>query len=264
MLELTGTTALVTGGASGMGAAVTEALHREGVTVASLDVQPGGRAKIKLDCDVSDEASVRSSVDAAVAELGRLDYAFVNAGVSGGGGVIEMPMAEWDRVIAVNLRGAFMTLQACAQKMRDAGSGGAIALTASTAAMTTEIAIANYSVAKVGVAMLARVAARELGLYGIRVNAVAPGLTRTGMTAGSERIPGYHEHTNAITPLGRLGEPEDVAEAVLALFALRWVTGQVLAVDGGLSLVSPHDIPGVTPETVARGFDFGTLIPTAP
>jgi NAD(P)-dependent dehydrogenase (short-subunit alcohol dehydrogenase family) len=199
-----------------------------------------------------------------VEQLGGLDYAFVNAGVSGGGGVIDMPISEWDRVIAVNQRGVFMTLQACARKMRDADRGGAIVLTASTAAITTEIGIANYSVAKVGVAMLARVAARELGFYGIRVNAVAPGLTRTGMTAGSERIPGYHEHTNAITPLGRLGNPVDIAQAVLALFALQWVTGQVLAVDGGLSIVSPHDIPGVTPGSMARGFEFDALIPEAP
>src|SRR5260370_42497393 len=85
VLELTGTTARVTGGASGMGAAVAEALQRKGVAVASLDVQPGGPAKVKVECDVSDEAAVRSSVDAAVAQLGGLDYAFVNAGVAGFG-----------------------------------------------------------------------------------------------------------------------------------------------------------------------------------
>jgi NAD(P)-dependent dehydrogenase (short-subunit alcohol dehydrogenase family) len=252
MLELTGKAALVTGGASGIGAAVVEALQKEGVAVASLDWNRGGSADIRIECDVSDEVSLRSSVDAAVTELGRLDYALVNAGVSGRGSIIDMPMEEWDRVMGINLRGAFMTLQACAQKMRDAGNGGSIVMTASLAAILTDIGMVHYNVAKAGVAKMAAVAARELGYYGIRVNSVCPGLTNTGMTAGTDRMPGYHDHVSSLTPLGRIGEAADLAEAIMALFAMNWVTGQSVAVDGGLGLSSPTDTPGLTPEKIAR------------
>lgn len=253
MLELTGSAAIVTGGASGIGAAVVEALQREGVAVASLDRQPGGPATIQIECDVSDETSVRTSVDDAVGQLGgRLDYALVNAGVAGRGAIIDMPMAEWDRVINVNLRGAFMTLQSCAQKMRDAGNGGSIVLTASLASQLTDIGMVHYNVAKIGVAKMAGVAARELGYYGIRVNAVSPGLTRTAMSAGGEKIPGWHEHVESRTPLGRIGEPEDLAEMIMALYAVGWVTGQTIAVDGGFGLCAATDVPGLSAEKIAR------------
>jgi NAD(P)-dependent dehydrogenase (short-subunit alcohol dehydrogenase family) len=238
-----------------MGAAVTRGLQQRGITVACLDLQRGGPADIELECDVSDEASLRQSVDDAAEQLGSVDYAYVNAGVAGAGPLLEMPITEWDRVMGVNLRGAFMTVQACGRKMRDAGAGGSIVLTASAAAVVTDIGVVHYSVAKIGVTQIARVAARELAYYGIRVNAVAPGLTRTGLIAGTELMPGYHEHVAEITPLGRLGEPEDIAEAVLALFGLPWVTGQTLVVDGGLTLVSSTDVPGVTAATLAAWSD---------
>ncbi len=252
MLELSGSTAIVTGGASGIGAAVTRALQQQGITVASLDRQPGGPADITIECDVSNETSVRSAVDSAAGRLGSVHYALVNAGVSGRGSVVDMPVEEWDRVMGVNLRGAFISMQACAQKMRDGGEGGSIVLTASLAALLTDIGMVHYNVAKIGVAQMTGVAARELGYYGIRVNAVAPGLTNTGMTAGSEGIAGYHDHVRSLTPLGRIGEAEDIAEAIMALFALGWVTGQTIAVDGGLGLGAATDIPGLTPETLAE------------
>jgi NAD(P)-dependent dehydrogenase (short-subunit alcohol dehydrogenase family) len=164
-------------------------------------------------------------------------------------------MDEWDRVMDVNLRGAFMTLQACAQKMRDAGNGGSIVMTASLAALLTDVGMVHYNVAKVGVAMMAGVAARELGYYGIRVNAVCPGLTHTGMTAGTDKIPGYHDHVRSLTPLGRIGDAADLAEAIMALFAVAWVTGQTIAVDGGLGLCAATDVPGVNAEMIAtQGF----------
>jgi NAD(P)-dependent dehydrogenase (short-subunit alcohol dehydrogenase family) len=252
MFELSGRTALVTGGASGLGAAVCAALVDQGVRVASLDLHRGGPAGLSIECDVSDEQSLDRAVSQAVSELGGLHYAFVNAGIAGMGSVLGMPMAEWDRVLGVNLRGAFMTLQRAARAIKATGEGGAIVVTASSAAILADMGFVHYSVAKMGVHQLVRVAARELGPFGIRVNAVAPGPTMTPMMAGTVDIPGFHEAIAAHTPLGRLGEPDDIAEAVLALFALRWVTGQLLAADGGITLAAGTDMPGLTAQTLAE------------
>ncbi|HZP27356.1 MAG TPA: SDR family oxidoreductase [Acidimicrobiia bacterium] len=252
MLNLDGRTAVVTGGASGIGAAVCTALQKEGVRVASLDLQPGGPADLTYECDVSDEASVAQAVAAAAADLGGVDYAFVNAGIAGMGSVLTMPMEEWDRVVAVNFRGAFMTLQHAARAIKATGRGGAIVVTASSAAIVADMGFVHYSMAKIGVSHMTRVAARELGPFGIRVNAIAPGPTRTPMFEGAEAIPDFADAVISRTPLGRLGEAEDIAEAVLALLALRWVTGQTLAADGGVTLAAGTDMPGLTGETLAQ------------
>ena len=252
MLSLDGRTAVVTGGASGIGAAVCTALQKEGVRVASLDLQPGGTADLLYECDVADESSVATSIAAAAADLGGVHYAFVNAGIAGMGSVLTMPMEEWDRVTRVNLRGAFMSLQHTARAIRAAGNGGAIVLTASSAGLVADMGFVHYSVAKIGITHMTRVAARELGPFGIRVNAVAPGPTRTPMFAGAEELPGFREAVIGNTPLGRMGEAEDIAETVLALLALRWVTGQTVAADGGVTLAAGTDMPGVTGEALAE------------
>jgi len=161
-------------------------------------------------------------------------------------------MEEWDRVIAVNFRGAFMTLQHTARAIRASGNGGAIVVTASSAALVADMGFVHYSMAKIGVSHMTRVAARELGPFGIRVNAIAPGPTRTPMFAGAEELPGFAEAVVAKTPLGRIGEPEDIADTVLALFALRWVTGQTVAADGGVTLAAGTDMPGLTGEALAE------------
>jgi NAD(P)-dependent dehydrogenase (short-subunit alcohol dehydrogenase family) len=250
VFELSGT-AIVSGGASGSGAAVCEALQRQGVRVASIDHQAGGPADVVVAGDVGDEASLDAAMAEAVDGLGgRLSYAFVNAGVAGMGTILGMPMEEWDRIARVNARGAFMTLQRAARHIVAGGEGGAIVATSSSAGELADLGFVHYSMAKIAVRHMVRVAARELGPHGIRVNAVAPGPTTTPMMAGTEAIPGYHERLQQVTPLGRLGHAEDVAEAVLALFALRWVTGQTLAVDGGVTLVSGTDMPGVDARTL--------------
>jgi D-threitol dehydrogenase (NAD+) len=251
VLELGGGTAIVTGGASGLGAAVCAALQAEGVRVASLDLQDGGPADVHVHCDVSDEASLDAAVADAVGQLGGLRYAFANAGVAGMGSVLGMPMTEWDRVVGINLRGAFMTVQRTARAIRETGGGGAIVATASSAGFEVDLGFVHYSVAKMGLRQLVRVAARELGPLGIRVNGVAPGPTMTPMMAPTTDIPGFHDALRASTPLRRLGEPDDIAEAVLALFALRWVTGQTLCADGGVTLSSGTDLPGLTAEQLA-------------
>jgi NAD(P)-dependent dehydrogenase (short-subunit alcohol dehydrogenase family) len=251
VLELAGRTAVVTGGASGIGAGVVAELQHRGVRVVSLDLSRGGPADLEIECDVSDEASVDAAVKAAVDHLGGLHYAFCNAGVAGMAGLLGMTTAEWDRVVSVNLRGVFLTLQRTARAIRDTGEGGAIVCTASTAGVLADLGMVHYSVAKIGVRQMVRVAARELGQFGITVNAVAPGLTDTPMTAATKDIAGYHDSVIANTPLHRLGRIDDIVEAVLALLCLRWVTGQTLVADGGVSLAAGTDIPGITAEVLA-------------
>ena len=255
MLELTGRYAVVTGGASGIGAGVCKGLQAQGVRVASLDLQPGGPADVTLECDVRDPDEVQSVMARAVEQLGGLHYAFVNAGVAGMGTVLTMPPEEWDRVTSVNLRGAFFTLQHAARHIVAQGDGGAIVLTASSAGIVADVGFPHYSVAKIGLTHLARVAARELGAHGIRVNAIAPGPTRTPMMAGTDALPGFEASMTRNTPLGRLGEVDDIADAVLALLALEWVTGQTLACDGGITLAAGTDIPDFDLAGAADWFD---------
>jgi NAD(P)-dependent dehydrogenase (short-subunit alcohol dehydrogenase family) len=245
MDDFTGAWAIVTGGAGGIGAGAVEALQGRGARVASIDLKAGGPADVCLSCDVSDEASVDDAVARAVAQLGGVHYAFCNAGVAGMGALLTMPMAEYDRVMSTNLRGMVLTVRAVARAMRDGGNGGAIVCTSSSAAITADIGMMHYSLAKAGVTQLVRVAARELAPYGIRINSVAPGPTATPMMVEAEQIPGYYEHLAARTPLGRIGSPDDIAEAVVGLLGMRWVTGQTLVVDGGITQCSPCDIPGV-------------------
>jgi NAD(P)-dependent dehydrogenase (short-subunit alcohol dehydrogenase family) len=125
--------------------------------------------------------------------------------------------------------------------MVDTGAGGAIVAVSSVSGFLTERHMGHYSVSKAGVGALVRVAARELGAHGIRVNAVAPGTTDTPLFAATDALPGYRERVSRRAALGRLGTADEVAAAIVAVAQLEWVTGQVLAADGGLSLYSPLD-----------------------
>jgi len=252
VLTLDGKYALVTGGASGIGAGAVEALQAQGIRVASLDLQPGGPADIRVSCDVADEQSVIAATADAVAQLGGLHYAFCNAGVAGMGTVLTMPMAEYDRVMNINLRGVVLTLRHAATAIRDTGEGGAIVCTASSAGIMADMGMMHYSLAKIGVRQLVRVAARELAVHDIRVNAIAPGPTVTPMMEGAGEMTGYFDHLAKVTPLGRLGAVGDIVDAVLALLALKWVTGQTLAADGGVTVCSSTDIPGLDAEALSH------------
>jgi NAD(P)-dependent dehydrogenase (short-subunit alcohol dehydrogenase family) len=241
-MDLHGRSALVTGGSSGIGAAVVERLQHAGSRVAVLDLQAEeDDADLALTCDVADEDQVVDAVARARRELGGLDAAVLAAGVGGMSAIADMSSAEWDRVQRVNLRGAFLCLREAARSMREANQGGAIVAITSVSGFLADRLMAHYSVSKAGVAALVRVAARELGPLRIRVNAVAPGTTDTPMFDTARRLPGYEEQVAERTPLGGLGSPGAIAEAVLALVRLDWVTGQIVAADGGVSLWSPID-----------------------
>jgi NAD(P)-dependent dehydrogenase (short-subunit alcohol dehydrogenase family) len=243
-MELRHTSAIVTGGASGIGAATVVALQDAGARVASLDRSDSPAADVSLRCDVANESEVVDSVAAAVAALGSLDVAVVNAGTGGSARLLDLTTAEWDRVMDVNLRGAFVTMRECARAMVARGTrdrAGSIVAVTSISGFLTERLMGHYSVSKAGLAALVRVAARELGPEGIRVNAVAPGTTDTPMFEATDRLPGYRDRVARRAALGRLGTADDVAQAIVALCTLDWVTGQVLAADGGLALASPLD-----------------------
>jgi NAD(P)-dependent dehydrogenase (short-subunit alcohol dehydrogenase family) len=241
-MELAGTSAIVTGGASGIGAATVALLRAAGAHVAVLDVQQGSApAELYIRCDISVEEEVVSAVRQAHDALGGLDVAVLNAGVGGFASLLELSSAEWDRVLGVNLRGTFLCLREVGKAMVEGGRGGAVVAVSSISGFLADRMMGHYSVSKAGVAELVRVAARELGPFGIRVNAVAPGTTDTPMFASTKRLPGYRERVAERAALGDVGTPDGVARAVTALLELDWVTGQVLAADGGVSLWSPID-----------------------
>ena len=241
-MELEGASALVTGGASGIGLATAELLRGAGARVAVLDIQhEGGPAELYVRCDISEEEEVVHAVRHVHDTFGGLDMAVLNAGVGGFGALVDLSSKEWDRVIGVNLRGTFLCLREVSKVMVAGGLGGAIVAVSSISGFLADRMMGHYSVSKAGVAELVRVAARELGPFGIRVNAVAPGTTDTPMFASTKRLPGYRERVAERAALGDVGTPDGVARAIAALLELDWVTGQVLAADGGVSLWSPID-----------------------
>ena len=245
-----GKVALVTGGGSGIGRASALAFAREGACVVVADVAvEGGNETVALikaaggtatfvRADVSQATEVAALVDAAVATYGRLDCAHNNAGIEG----LEAPTAEypeddWDRVIAINLKGVWLCMKYEIPHMQRQG-GGAIVNTASMAGLVGARRMPAYVASKHGVAGLTKTAALEYARAGIRVNAVCPGVIRTPMV---ERFffshhPRAETRLSAAAPIGRLGTPEEVAEAVVWLCsaAASFVTGHTMTVDGGM------------------------------
>ena len=176
-MDLVDACAIVTGGASGIGAATVDALHAVGARVAVIDRQTAPAADVSLVADVGDEAQVVGAVRDAADRLDGLDIAVVNAGIGGMSPILDLTTDEWDRVMSVNLRGAFVTLRESARAMVARERPGAIVAVTSVSGFLTDRSMAHYSVSKAGLAALVRVAAREFGPYGIRVNGVAPGTT---------------------------------------------------------------------------------------
>lgn len=241
-MQLDGAKALVTGGSSGIGQAVVERLGASGATVAVLDLDArDGQGDLAVACDLSDEQQVVDAVRHVHHAFDRLDVAVLNAGTGGFSPIVDMSAAEWDRVMNINLRGTFLSLREVAKAMIDGGRGGSVVVTSSISGFLAERGMAHYNASKGAVNQLVRVAARELGPFGIRVNAVAPGATDTPLFAQTKGLPGYWDRLSERTPVGDVGTSAQIAEAVAALVGLDWVTGAVLTADGGVSLWSPID-----------------------
>lgn len=241
-MKTTGAVALVTGGASGIGEATADLLGRGGARVAVLDLQArADQGALAVECDVGDEHQVVAAVTRVVDELGLPTVVVLAAGVGGSAPVLEMSAAEWDRVHRVNLRGVFLCLRETARAMVAASAPGVIVAVGSVSGIVSDRSLAHYATTKAAVHQLVRVAAAELGPRGIRVNAVAPGCTDTPMFGAVDVLPGYRELVADRAALGRIGSPHEIAEAIVALVQLDWVTGHVLTADGGLTLRSPLD-----------------------
>ncbi len=245
--DLSGQVAIVTGAARGLGRAIAETLARAGATLACVDVNAqtladtvaaisaaGGQAE-PFPCDVTNSERVNQVVDEVVKKWGRLDILVNNAGVTRDGLVVRMKDEQWDLVLNINLRGTFLFTRAAARPMMK-GARGRIINIASVSGLMGNPGQANYSASKAGVIGLTRTVARELAGRAITVNAVAPGFIATEMTAalGEDLLAQIKKEI----PLGRLGDPQDVADAVLYLAsdAASFITGHVLTLDGGLTV----------------------------
>jgi NAD(P)-dependent dehydrogenase (short-subunit alcohol dehydrogenase family) len=241
---LDGKKAIVTGGGSGIGRGTCRRMAEEGASVAVLDLD-GDAAELvakEIDgvgfgVDVGDPDGLRQVVDAAVASLGGLSVLYNNAGIGSFNRLEDWDPAEWDRILRVNLTGVFAGFRAAVPHLRASG-GGSIVSTASISGTRPSAGEAPYAASKAAVAALTASAALEYA-PDIRVNAVSPGMIRTTLTKPMfEFFPDQEERFRRDTPVGRVGEPEDIADVVIFLCSdlSRFVTGQNIVVDGGLTL----------------------------
>ncbi len=246
--------AIVTGGASGIGRATVERLLEQGYGVVAVDRTVATFDWVDIDDeriallagDVSDPSTNDRSVATAIDRFGRLDVAVFNAGVSMGGGLLALPIEEFDRAMDVNVRAVALGIRAVIPTMQAQGDGGRIVVTASTSGIGADPQMWAYNTSKAAVINLARSAAVDLGADGITVNAVCPGPTETAMTSGLAARPEVHEELRRRIPMQRWGRPEEVA-AMIAFIAspdASFVNGAVIPVDGGVTANTGQFSPG--------------------
>lgn len=248
MGRLEGKVAIVTGGASGIGRRTVKLFVEEGARVIVGDLNADGIGALigelghnyvdGATVDVRDEAAVERLVAQAMRRFSRLDIAVNNAGAGGFSPIQEYDLEDWDRVIGISLTGTFLCMKHEAKQFIAQGQGGSIINIASLNATQATEGFAAYCSAKAGVAMLTKVGALELGRHKVRVNAIGPGLIHTPLTEGMTGVPGLEAAFVQEAPIGRVGEPEDIAQLALYLGsdASSLMTGQTLYIDGGASL----------------------------
>jgi NAD(P)-dependent dehydrogenase (short-subunit alcohol dehydrogenase family) len=243
--------ALVIGGASGIGWATAKALAADGcrVTVADRNADGARDRAAELGAphsaapvDVTDEASVRA-LFALFDDVGALDIVVNCAGFGSLGLITELAVDDFRAVVDVCLNGSFIVAKYAGQRLRD---GGSLVSISSLNGRQPAIGMSAYCAAKAGLSMLTQVAALEMGPRGIRVNAVSPGFVETPLTEGSSAIPGLVEDYVENTALGRAGQPEEIADAVVFLCSAKasWLTGEVLDLNGGAHLKKYPDVLG--------------------
>ena len=248
--RLAGKSAVVTGAGAGIGRATATVFAREGARLVITDIKPdsvkglrdelaAGGAEVQVVVgDVAVEADARSMIRAAVDAYGRLDVLVANAGIIPLGDVLESSVADWDNVFAIDGRGMFLTCKYAIEAMTKTGGGGSIICLSSISGMAGQKRQSTYGPAKFVATGITKHLAVEWAEKGIRVNAVAPGTIRTERVKELPNDPGGTEYLRAIEklhPMGRLGEPEEVAKAILFLASddASFVTGAILPVDGG-------------------------------
>jgi 3-oxoacyl-[acyl-carrier protein] reductase len=248
MIELADKVAVVTGAAQGIGRAIAERLAERGADVAVADLQAEkaevvakeisastGRRAIAIQVDVADSASAKTMIDRVIAEFGRVDILVNNAGTTRDNLIMRMPEADWDLILNINLKGAFNCSQAVIRPMMKQRYGRIVNIS-SISGVVGQAGQTNYSSSKAGLIGFTKALAKEVGSRNITVNAVAPGFIETVLTAD---LPQEIKETGIkMTPLGKFGQPKDVANAVAFLVSdeAAFITGEVLKVDGGLAM----------------------------
>jgi NAD(P)-dependent dehydrogenase (short-subunit alcohol dehydrogenase family) len=253
--------AVVTGGASGIGLATVRRFAAEGARVMIGDVDGQGAVDVASRlgdgivgrrCDVSDESEVELLMESTVREFGALDIAFANAGIGSFGPVADTDLDQWRRVVEVDLIGPLLTTKHASRHMP---TGGSVILTASLNAVQPAVGMSAYCCSKAGVAMLAQVAALELGPRGIRVNAIGPGLVRTPLTEGMWSVPSVVDEFDENAPLATHTSADDVANLVafLASDESSSITGTLQLIDRGAHTKRYPDLPARLAESAQSG-----------
>jgi NAD(P)-dependent dehydrogenase (short-subunit alcohol dehydrogenase family) len=253
--RLAGRAALVTGGGNGIGCAIATRFVRDGASVVVADIEEDSAERVAAELsafgaatavrvDISRRDDVRRAVEACVHAYGGLDVLAANAANADVVHLLDIEEAAWRRMLDVNLTGTFLSIQEGARVMRERG-GGSIVVTASTNSFWVEANTAHYSATKFGVIGLVRTAALDLAEYGIRVNAVSPGIVKTRLARFLVEDPVAGPEFLKHVPLGRFAEPADVANAVafLASDEAAYITGENLVVDGGTTVGVPMEPP---------------------
>ncbi len=266
---LAGKVAIVTGGAGGLGSASARRLSEEGCRVVVVDRDGDGARTVAESlpgesawaaADVAREEDVDGYLGVAARAFGKIDFHHINAGIPGSpGGFPDLDVAEFDQVMAVNVRGVFLGLRGAFRRYREQGTVGNVVLTASIASLRGSADLIAYQTSKHAVLGLLRGAAMYGGPLGIRVNAVAPGIVPTNLFPAGESAPGGRDDMRqraATSPLRRAGTPAEIASVVAFLLSEEsaYMTGEVVSVDGGAAIMST-----VRPSGGAGAWDFASL-----